>query len=281
MQHLQENFFKSSDETSIFYRIAMPAKKVKSIVLLIHGWGEHSGHHEELIRSLNDEGFGVYAPDMRGFGHSQGQRGYISEFADYLYDLYLLIGIIKKIHTETKLFVIGHSMGGLIVTRLVQVYQNDIAFNGLVLSAPLFKLVLDVPKIKIKVGEFFSKWVPRLSLPNKIPVEKLTHDPEKAAEIEQDPLFHWQANSRWFTEVTREMETVVKKANTIKLPILILHSREDEVNSIAGSKIFLKNLENKENKQLKELEGMKHNIFDEVNRKSVFKMVTSWLKKNG
>ena len=279
MNHFQEDYFKSFDQTNIFYRAALPPKRVKSVVIFIHGWGEHSSHHREIIESILDAGFGVYAIDLRGYGHSQGQRGYISSWSDYLQDVYFLTKIVVKLYSEAKIFVVAHSMGGAVAIRFLQTYQKEIPFSGLVLSAPMLKVVVQVPKIKLKIARFLSKWIPRFSFTTPIPKAHLTHDPEKIAQIEQDPLFHSRANARWYTEAMGAMKLSIAEASKIDVPTLVLHGTEDQVNALEGSKLFFDRLR-VQDKELCTLEGMKHALFDELNRKKVFTKVAGWIKEH-
>ena len=279
MNHFQEDYFKSFDQANIFYRTALPSKSIKSVVILIHGWGEHSSHHGEIIENILEAGFGVYAIDLRGYGHSQGQRGYISSWADYLQDVYFLAKIIVRLYDKAKIFVVAHSMGGAVAIRFLQTYQQEIPVSGLVLSAPMLKVVVQVPEIKLKLARFMSKWIPHFSLSNPIPGDQLTHDPEKIAQIEQDPLFHFKANSRWYTEAMRAMELSLAEASKIDVPTLILHGTEDQVNALEGSELFFDQLTVRD-KEFCTLEGMRHALFDELNRKKVFAKVVGWIKKH-
>ncbi len=276
MPHFQEGFFKSFDGSHIFYRMALPPKATKGVVIFVHGWSEYSGCHEELIKSLVDAGFGVYALDLRGHGHSKGQRGYVFEWDDYLKDLYLLMGIVQKLHKKSKIFLMAHSMGCCVSIRFVQTYTKEIPVDGLILSAPMLRLVIKIPKIKIKLAKFMSKWVPRFSMPNPIPGEKLTHDPEKIAQIKADPCFHFKANSRWYTESERAMSLCLEEAPKISMPVLILHGTKDEINAIEGSQDFFESLEVSD-KEFVELEGMRHALFFEINRKQTLSNINMWI----
>ncbi len=278
MSHFQQDFFKSFDGSSIFYRIALPSKSIKSIVLLVHGWSEHSGHYQELIENLVSKRFGVYTLDFRGHGRSEGQRGYIAQWSDYLYDLYFLIKIARKMYPNEKLFLLGHSMGGAISIRFIQTYQKEISIDGLILSGPMLKFEIEISKIKIKLGEFMSKWMPRFSLPNKISGEKLTRDITKREQIKKDPYFHFKANSRWYTEALKTMKQCLIEAHQIKVPTLILHGAKDQVNALNGSQKFFERLTVKD-KKLSILQKTHHNLFDEPNREIFFSKVSTWIKK--
>ena len=64
------------------------------------------------------KGYAVVSLDHRGHGKSEGMRGYVNRFADYLDDLNLLWES-QLAKSKTPVFVFGHSVGGLIATLFV------------------------------------------------------------------------------------------------------------------------------------------------------------------
>ena len=82
-----EGSFKSSDGLDLFERRWEPDDEVRANLVLIHGYGEHSGRYSHVARALNDVGVAVHTYDQRGFGRSPGKRGYIRRFDDLLDDL--------------------------------------------------------------------------------------------------------------------------------------------------------------------------------------------------
>ena len=57
------------------------ADEVKSVVVLIHGLGEHMQRYEKsVIKHLAENGFPVVACDLFGHGKSEGKRGYASSY---------------------------------------------------------------------------------------------------------------------------------------------------------------------------------------------------------
>src|SRR5262252_4593774 len=85
-------------------------------VLIVHGFGEHSGRYYELSEFLFQRGFAISSFDLRGHGKSSGLAGHVRRFRDYERDLSRVIeSTIGR--GPRKRFIIGHSMGGLITLR--------------------------------------------------------------------------------------------------------------------------------------------------------------------
>src|SRR5262245_49384399 len=93
------------------------AIKPRGEVVLVHGFGEHSGRYEALIAHLRDQGYAVTAYDHRGHGQSSGLYGHIDRFSQYEEDLGEIVSRTRARKTAENLFLIGHSMGGLVALR--------------------------------------------------------------------------------------------------------------------------------------------------------------------
>ena len=58
----------TSDRSRLFVNQWQPTGSLKAVILLAHGMAEHSGRYARLAENCCDQGFGVYAPDLRGHG---------------------------------------------------------------------------------------------------------------------------------------------------------------------------------------------------------------------
>jgi alpha-beta hydrolase superfamily lysophospholipase len=71
---------------SLFRRAWLPPR-AEHVLLLVHGFAEHSGRYEHVGAWFAARGCAVHAYDQRGHGRSQGARGHVRRFADLLDDL--------------------------------------------------------------------------------------------------------------------------------------------------------------------------------------------------
>ena len=51
----------------------LPNDDPRAVVVLLHGYGEHSGRYGHVADALTNVGAAVYAYDQRGYGRSEGQ----------------------------------------------------------------------------------------------------------------------------------------------------------------------------------------------------------------
>ncbi|HEY0782995.1 MAG TPA: alpha/beta fold hydrolase, partial [Thermoanaerobaculia bacterium] len=102
-------------------------------IAIVHGYAEHSGRYEELLAELAARGYEGHAFDLRGHGASQGARGHVDDFADYRSDLDRFLERLPD-EPERPLFLLGHSLGGLIA--LDYCLHRTGMFAGVVVSSP-------------------------------------------------------------------------------------------------------------------------------------------------
>jgi len=112
-----------------------PHPSPRYLLLILHGHNEHMGLYESVAKSLHAHGAFVFGPDHLGHGLSHGERLVIEDFDRVVNDVQITVATIRIRYPTLPLIIIGHSMGGMIATRYVQL--NKTGQCGLVLSAPL------------------------------------------------------------------------------------------------------------------------------------------------
>ena len=118
---------------------ADPTGPRKGIVQWIHGFGDYSGRYGYLAKQLSEAGYDVVAIDQRGFGNSEGTRGYITE--EMARDD--LINFTEKVvekygGADVPLFTIGHSLGGAL-SMIIACERPDL-ISGITMITPLVAL---------------------------------------------------------------------------------------------------------------------------------------------
>jgi len=244
-------------------------------LVIIHGLGEHSGRYSNFFNRFSNK-FNVFAIDLRGHGRSGGKRGHILSFSEYLNDIKYFIEYIRNISNNKKIYLLGHSMGGLISIRYAECYPEDI--KGIIISSPLLKMRVHVPVFKKIVGRAVSRFIPGISMSNGLDPAFLSHDKSVVEAYKTDPLVHTLVSARWFTEVKRAMEQSFQDANKISMPSLLLHAGDDQLTDPDGSRDLFPLISSK-NKELKVYEGLYHEIFNEIEKEKVFADVENWLMR--
>lgn len=102
----------------------------KPSLLLVHGGLDHARNWDWVARSLREH-FHVYALDLRGHGNSAWAPGALYSIAEHVLDLSALIDIIDNY----PIYLIGHSLGGIIVLHYAGIYpervRKVVAIEGL------------------------------------------------------------------------------------------------------------------------------------------------------
>jgi alpha-beta hydrolase superfamily lysophospholipase len=253
-----------------------PQPNARGRVVVVHGYNEHAMRYEELARTLNGAGFDVLLYDMRGHGRSGGRRAYIDRFSQYLDDLDLVLSESDRIASTLPRFVIGHSVGGLVTTT--HAIDRRPVHAGVVLSAPFFKMKLEVPGWKVLAAKAASSIYPPLSLPSGLSGAVCARDPELAAKYDTDPLNNNAATARWFTESMAAQDRVFHEAAAFELPVLLMHGDKDVVADPARSAEVFPRL-GSHDKTLELVPGAFHEIYNEPPdvRKRLMARTAEWL----
>jgi alpha-beta hydrolase superfamily lysophospholipase len=271
------DFFSGQNGRRIFYR-HFPVDSEKARLVLAHGLGEHSGRYRHVIRRLSRLGISVWAPDHRGHGRSDGCRGHVTAFRHYTEDLVTLLDTaVEKSPTELPHFLLGHSLGGLIV--LYFALQHPDRVDGVVASSPALGVRAPVPAAKKVLGRMMSAVWPTLSLSNELEVDRISHDAAVVAAYRNDPLVHDRVSARWYTETLEAMQYVGANAHRLTVPVLLQVAGDDYLVDAEASRRFYAAL-SAEDKRLIVYEGLYHEIYNEPEpqAKAVLDDLTAWFK---
>lgn len=253
---MEEGFFEGPGP-----RIHWQAHRVsgsRAAVAIVHGYGEHAGRYLELVQALGNGGFDCFLLDLRGHGLSEGPRGHVDRFEDYLFDLDRLVE--KARGASERLFLFGHSLGGLILLRYL---QEGGEADGAIVSAPYLKLAFEPPAWKRKAATILERFFPRLPIPSGLRPEMLTRDPERRAEAEADPLYFTSTTAGWFAQANRAQREVLARAGAIRLPILGLLPLADSIADPRATEAFWAEL-GSQDRELVRFEESYHEVLNEV-----------------
>ena len=268
--------FTNEDGLKIFYR-HYPTPNEKARLVIAHGLAEHSGRYGNIIERLFPKDISIWALDHRGHGQSDGPRGHISSFDEYLSDLNGVIQIAKTdIPENIKCFLLGHSMGGLISLMFAMKHPDMI--DGLIVSSPGLGMKVKVTGFKVVMGKIMSSIWPGLSLGNELDSSKISRDKEVVKKYDNDPLRHSKVSARWFTEFLATMEKAHRLAPSMRVPILMQIAGDDHLVDGQASKSFYENL-GSEDKALHYYEGLYHEVYNELepDRKQVLDDLENWI----
>lgn len=252
-----------------------PGDHPRAVLAVLHGFGEHCARYGYLVRDMVPRGMAIHSYDLRGHGRSVGRRGHIERFGQYLDDSRVFLARVRRKYALAPIFLVGHSMGGLIATALAE--QDDDGLAGLVLSSPFVGMRLEVSSGQTRMARLLSRVLPTLALNNPLRNEDLSRDPEVLAALEKDILSHRAATTRWATETIDAMPQVVRDVDRLRVPLLVLYSDADPIADPAAVE-QLYDRAGSADKTKHCYEGFLHEIFNEVGRAEVFADLAAWLE---
>ena len=270
----EDGFLPSRDGVRIYWQRYLPLAQPRATVAVLHGAGDHSGRYPGITSALVRAGFEVALLDFRGHGQSDGRRWYVDAFEDYLADLDAFLAKVREGAGGRKLFIVGHSQGGLIAA--LWGLSPDRGVAGFALSSPYLALAMRPPALKVFASLLVGKVVPFLSVDAGLDLADLTGDEELQRWTDRDPLYGRATTPRWFTESSRAQEVVRGRAGDFAHPLLVLVGTGDRIADPASGRAFLAAAASKD-KELKVYEGFRHEIFNEVGRERPIADTVAWI----
>ncbi|MET0428821.1 MAG: bifunctional alpha/beta hydrolase/class I SAM-dependent methyltransferase, partial [Microvirga sp.] len=260
-----EAVFRTHDGVELFYR-RWPAVAgvAKGAVLLFHRGHEHSGRMAHLADELDLPDHDVFAWDARGHGRSPGERGHAPSFGTSVRDVQTFVDHIARAHDHaaSDVAVVAQSVGAVIAAAWVHDYAPRI--RALVLASPAFRVKLYVPFARpgLKAlaalrGPFFVQ--------SYVKARFLTHDPERVASFEADPLITRAIAVNILLDLYDTAERVVADARAITVPTQLLVSGADVVVHHGPQHRFYERLGSM-TKERHVLPGFYHDTFGERDR---------------
>ena len=267
--------FNTFDDTKIFYRALI--KPSQNTILLVHGFGEHSGRYKELMRLLSACNCSVIAFDMRGHGDSEGKRVYIDDFDDLVKDVYEFRRFAenKLLEKDQRFYIYGHSLGGLVSARTILKDQN--LWKALVLSAPFFGTYIFSRPTR-HIASFLNCIKPDIYLDNPVNAVFLTHDDNELLKYIEDKKILKKITARFAKEMLEKGKLTLKDAFKITLPVYVFYGSLEKIVSVKRILKFYGNISS-EDKKIKLLNGFYHELHTEKERNIYFNYVLEYFRE--
>jgi alpha-beta hydrolase superfamily lysophospholipase len=246
----------------------------RGMVIIVHGLGEHAGRYNHVAAKLNEWGFAARGYDQCGHGESEGLRGSLPTDNRLLDDLADMVDSTRsQMPPGMPLFLLGHSMGGLVVARFISLNMRKV--DGLILSSPALDPGLNAfQKVLVAI---LPKIAPNLRVGNGVKPQFISHDPAVVIDYKADPLVHDRISARLARFIASAGPATLAHAPHWTVPTLLMYAGDDHLLNADGSRTF-------EATAPKDIvtsvcfEKLYHEIFNEYDARPVFAELKQWLE---
>jgi alpha-beta hydrolase superfamily lysophospholipase len=219
----------------------------RGVLLMLHAFPMHGKAYDTLARDLASRNFICVAPDMRGFGRTNGQKVSYETTCDR--DMLDLASAARKQFPGLPLVACGESMGGSFAIRLA-------AQPGAV-----DKLIVSGPGLNLQIGREVDKRDMFLQGANNLihgaPMDFSNHirdyyakDPRVIQEILSDHLVRKQFQLDELLQSPKIAESTKGYISRVSAPVLMLQARDDKMCAPSGVAV----MQSKLNSRLKVVE---------------------------
>jgi alpha-beta hydrolase superfamily lysophospholipase len=254
------------------YAWGTPSPRARAI--LLHGLGEHALRYSALASDLAVAGIGAWAADLPGHGASPGPRGHASWRAlrDEVVPALLAAAHAAPADGSAPLFLVGHSMGGLLALDFALARPQGLA--GIVLSAPALEAAEPPSAWKLVLARALNVVAPAARFDAGIRDEQRSRDPEVVRAAGADRAVHPWITPRLYFGLAVAQRRAQAAAATLALPALVVQGEADTVVSPAGARGFARAAPGV---GLLTYAGMLHEPFNEIGREAVIRDVVAWM----
>ena len=272
--NLMESYFYGKEDVKIFCRKDIPSS-CKGIVLIAHGFMEHSGRYIDFAKVLVEHNIGVCIIDHRGNGFSEGDKGDIEDFFDFIEDLHCLIKLLKKTYHK-PIITYGHSMGGLITFIYGLKYKDML--KGQIFASPALGMPLGMKNLPAAFYEGLGYVAGDLKI-HRVGESLATRNEIYIEAFKEDKIGNTFATMRFMDQFLRiGVEYASAHASEYGIPCLFLLGTEDKVIPISRNRHIVSQIPYQD-KVIKEYKGCMHDLLHDLDEevKKVQDDVLEWL----
>jgi len=269
------NTLTTTDGITLRVRSDEPAATPRARIVLVHGIGDQVDGvpYATAASALAGRGFSVRRLELRGHGMSGGRRMYVSTWGDFRSDLGQFVRLVGAETPALPLFLVGVSMGGLIVANYAAREPDGLC--GVVALAPALGDTGGSAFLRA-ILPLLSRLVPAWPIDPKLDLSHLTRDPEMQRAYVSDPLYQTRVTPRIASELLAAIADTRQRASAFRVPLLILHGTADTLTSPRSSAEFFERA-GVADKTYRRYEGAFHNLFVETNREEIYDDIAAWI----
>ena len=277
------------------------ADKPKGVVQIIHGMQEHKERYYPFAEFLANNGYSVVVSDMRGHGQNAPILGHIADKKGeklILEDQKCIYEYIKQEFKDLPVYLLGHSMGSIIVRNILQTRSKEyskVILSGYVAPNPAAGVAVFLGNV---VGLFGKKKKSNLlaglalgpykkAVKNrKTDLDWLSYNENNVQKYIEDPLCGFKFTTGSYNALFHLLNNMAKAKKyqevNEEMPILLAGGEEDPCT--AGEKGRANSKKVLEKAGFKNIDvitypKMRHEILNELDKQKVYQDMLDFLDK--
>ncbi|KAF6041165.1 hypothetical protein EB796_000503 [Bugula neritina] len=205
-----------------------------------------SPNYEDVAKSLQkNHNIAVHGYDQVGHGRSEGARAIIHDFQHYVDDAIQFVDIIKSEYPDVPVFVMGHSMGGLVLGHLL-IRESELCDGAIMYAAAVHVNTDIVSAFKRSISRCTGIVLPFFPV-KRVDDNLLTRNAEEVKRLKNDPLrYQGSIKARWVSNCIKAAMEFNEQMSEITVPMFIAHGDDDKVCHIEGSTKLEKTVSSKD-----------------------------------
>ena len=268
-------------------RIWLPENKPNAIFLAVHGLLAHSGDWVTLASYFKTKGIATYGADLRFHGthyqHNKGKNiGHVDSYDDYIKDINTVLDMIKSAYPSIPVFLVGHSMGGLISLIFgLKIAQNDSNIKGIIISSPWLQNKVKVNRVLLSFSKIIAKIMPRFAVKGEPLNHLLTRDKaitKRHFEDEEKGLRISKVTAKFGVNTFKTQEWVLNNIKNWKdYPLFSVIAGNDQVAVSEVAINAIKTIDPNLSTMIV-YEDNYHENFNEINREEIYEKIYGWIQ---
>lgn len=293
VQFREESLMINNSKRNIAVWLPLDESRIKAVVLVSHGLGEHALCYYHVAHELVARGYAVYAIDHVSHGRSDGQRGVIPSHEVIVNDFIYFVNTTRKRYDQLPAYVVAHSMGTLVALKSLRSLHNVSAialsgpaiFAGHASSSPFgIKSLYPLSQTSFAVGlTAVTSSLDPAGPCAPVVLEEITANNAVLADMIRDPRRNESiVTNKTAKELIQLIGLVKEELPNISLPVYCIHGELDMIALKKSSEYIFEHIATPAtDKHLMIIKNLKHEVFNEPNPhgQESIKLVVDFVEK--